>query len=144
MKKIEIITSLFPKWDPTEAEVRLWEDNLSRFPDNIVKQAVDGYKLTREGNWSAPRLDLMLSRCRNLYAEIKTPTRDNDLITLYVLECTDHKKKFKIGQKTSQSCHRKCLNHPQAVLEQAAAYHLAQVKRMYGGEYIIHWKEQGV
>ncbi len=134
------LKGLWPQWQPTEAEVRVWLSDLAGFDYAVARAAAQACFREQRANYHRPVLGRFLAQARTLAQSASGRSRrePQDVTTTVFIECFEPpqdrphmagvRKPVYVWPASRQS-------NPDDVL--AAAEHMrAQFDRLYGGHWI--------
>ena len=124
------IKALWPNWEIYDAQVEIWVEMLMDFNYEVVKEAAHQHYRDKAGQYKTPKIHVITESCR------RNQPKPDDLkrTIVFTIECIDHEKKFKIGQKKDFYS-----DEPNAEWIKDSAEQTRQgFERMYLGKWIVN------
>lgn len=135
------LKALWPQWNPTDAEMRVWTQELAHFDYPVARRAVQAYFAELTVNAHRPLLGRFLAKARALgratSAGAHHPTADPT--TDVFLECVEapQGKPHLVGvRKAVYACPLSKQSDPEYVLACAESMR-KRVNRLYGGRWLV-------
>jgi hypothetical protein len=92
LKFIDVeLKGLWPEWDPTEAELRVWLGILGRYDYDVAQVAVQQYFSEQAGNYRRPKPAKFVEKVRLILQRCSSGVRDSSptLTTNVYIECLE-------------------------------------------------------
>ena len=150
------LKGLWPDWNPTDAEVRLWLQELMKVDYFPTKSGIDNWYIRQTTTYKRPRLGRLRPLFRKIISE-KERREQNEPVLLYTIvkESNIVERSFKdfrsgenveytsmIGQEFSVG-RRDMLPADPRIIEQEAERERERFNEFYGGNHVIirNWGE---
>ena len=131
---------LWPKWEQTDSEYRLWKKKLQSFNFEACKSGIEAYKASKEGSYNTPKLNEIIG----FTSKGKTGL-DMTPFLVFTLRCTEHDKNPRMVDKTIEFYGHTHEWENISVDERMASGHRTingtpykrGAKHLYGGEWVV-------
>ncbi len=151
------LKGLWPDWNPTDAEFRLWQRELEKVDYNLTKGSVSNWYIAQERHRKRPILGQLRRLFRKTAANVEELRKASEPVLLYeiVKETNIVKRTYKdpktsedigytshVGQRFFMNCRDNLPADPHNI-EAEAEWKRQQFNEIYGGNHIIyrHWEK---
>ena len=132
------LKGLWSRWEPTEAEVRLWMKKLRPYPYGVAQAALEQMCCEQTSNYSRPVLARFLAKARRLTAPARGGEAAHDPDTNVFVRCVEPPA----GNANRRGVERpvyvlpRSRQHDPDYVRACAETARRQCERLYGGQWI--------
>lgn len=150
------LKGLWPDWNPTDAEFKLWSQELMKVDYFPTKSGIDNWYIRQTTTYKRPRLGRLRPLFRKIISEQERREQNEPILLFTIVKESDIAQRFYKDPKTSEDVeytsmigqefsvgHRDKLPTDPEVIEAEAERKRERFNNLYGKNHIVyrHWEK---